>query len=121
MEIIIVVALIVFWIIIQKILSGNTKAVEKLRNEISYLRQEITQLSDRIEFKQTTPIKPPQSVVKEVEEKKIIIPPVEKVVPPSQIVQDEKIQRPEPDKPEEKIQTDKIPQPVAYVVENNIK
>src|ERR1700729_2992234 len=96
MEIIIVVALIIFWVIIQKILSGNTKAVEKLRNEILHLREEITQLSDRYDFKQTIPITPPMPVVKDVEEKKIIIPPLEKIIASPQVVQEAKIQKPEP-------------------------
>ncbi len=102
MEIVIIVALIIFLIIIYKLFSGNDKSLEKLRNEIYQLRQDINRLNDKIDVRQPIPTKPPEPVAKKPEEKPVIILTQEKIILPAEEMKLKKVQQSEPQQSIEK-------------------
>jgi len=96
---IIVISLVIFLMILQRILSGNNQKLERLRNEIFSLRQEVSRLSDQIQFR-PPPLKSSEAIVNP-EGKPIITPVIETIIVSGKIITEEKTVVPEILKPVE--------------------
>ncbi|HLK30668.1 MAG TPA: DUF2339 domain-containing protein [Puia sp.] len=115
MEIVIVLALIIFLIIIYRFFSANEKSLDSIRNEIYHLRQDINRLNDKIDIRQPVQTKPTEPVTKKIEEKPLFIPAPEKIIASEEI----KLERVQP--PVEKVVEEEKQEPVHMAAEKTVQ